>query len=64
MTGCLLSRSRSLPTVSSNLVVEMVASTNVHTGICDSLVLTFFEKQRGPGKESEPWKARCDNTSA
>ncbi|KAF2172079.1 hypothetical protein M409DRAFT_17322 [Zasmidium cellare ATCC 36951] len=33
--------------------VEVVAD-----GICDALVLCFFEKQRGPGKESEPWKAR------
>ena len=30
----------------------------VSDGICDALVLSFFEKMRGPGKESEPWKAR------
>ncbi|KJX99135.1 glutathione S-transferase like protein [Zymoseptoria brevis] len=33
--------------------VEVVAD-----GICDALVLSFFEKMRGEGKQSEPWKAR------
>ncbi|KAK5122219.1 hypothetical protein LTR85_004129 [Meristemomyces frigidus] len=27
-------------------------------GICDALVLAFFEKQRGPEKQSQPWMAR------
>ena len=33
--------------------VEVVAD-----GICDALVLLFFEKQRGDGKQSEEWMAR------
>lgn len=27
-------------------------------GICDALVLAFFEKQREPEKQSQPWMAR------
>lgn len=33
--------------------VEVVAD-----GICDALVLAFFEKMRDPEKQSEPWMAR------
>ena len=27
-------------------------------GICDAMVIAFFEQQREPDKQSEPWKAR------
>lgn len=37
--------------------VEVVAD-----GVCDALVLAFFENMRETEKQSEPWKARCAST--
>lgn len=46
----------SLDQIDDRLLVKQIEV--VADGICDALVLAFFEKQRDEGKQSKPWLDR------